>query len=90
MVAPGYPAAPEPGSDIGDLSAAAAVPGALVFQAGTRVEAGRLLADGGRVLTICGTGVDLRAAREAAYAAVDHVRWPEGFCRRDIGASVVV
>ena len=85
MAAPGYPAAPEPGSDIGDLSAAASVPGALVFQAGTRVEAGRLLADGGRVLTVCGTGADLPAARAAAYEAVGRVPWREGFYRRDIG-----
>jgi len=85
LAAPGYPAAPEPGSDIGDLSAAAAVPGALVFQAGTRVESGRLLADGGRVLTICGTGADLAAARGVAYRAVGLVPWPERICRRDIG-----
>ncbi len=85
MAAPGYPAAPEPGSDIGDLSAAAAVPGALVFQAGTRVEGGHLLADGGRVLTICGTGADLAVARAVAYEAVGRVPWREGVCRRDIG-----
>ena len=85
MAAPGYPAAPEAESDIGDLSAAAAVPGALVFQAGTRVEGGHLLADGGRVLTICGTGADLQGARAVAYEAVGRVPWREGFFRRDIG-----
>lgn len=88
MAAPGYPAAPEAGSDIGDLSAAASVSGALVFQAGTRVEAGRLLADGGRVLTVCGTGADLSAARAVAYEAVGRVPWQEGFYRRDIGVRV--
>jgi len=85
MAAPGYPATPELGSDIGDLSAAAAVAGALVFQAGTRLDEGRLLADGGRVLTVCGTGVDLAAARAVAYEAAGLVRWREGFFRRDIG-----
>jgi phosphoribosylamine---glycine ligase len=88
MAAEGYPSAPRTGSLIDGLEAAAAVPGALVFQAGTRVEGGQLLAAGGRVLTICGTGPDLAAARASAYAAVDHVRWPEGFCRRDIGATL--
>jgi len=87
MAAPGYPGAPEAGSDVGDLSAAAAVPGALVFQAGTRVEQGHLLADGGRVLTICGTGADLAAARAVAYEAVGRVPWREGVYRRDIGVS---
>lgn len=86
MAAEGYPGAPRAGTVIDGLEAAAAVPGALIFQAGTRVEGGRLLADGGRVLTVCGTGAGLRAARAAAYASVDQVRWPEGFCRRDIAA----
>ncbi|MGI4953616.1 MAG: phosphoribosylamine--glycine ligase [Janthinobacterium lividum] len=85
MAAEGYPAAPRGGTVIDGLEAAASVPGALIFQSGTRVEHGRLLADGGRVLTIVGTGDTHAAARSAAYAAVDHVRWPEGFCRRDIG-----
>ena len=40
---------------------------------------------GGRVLAVGATGRDLRAARDAAYAAVDRIVWPEGFCRRDIG-----
>jgi len=85
MAAPGYPAAPELGSDVGDLSAAAAVPGALVFQAGTRFDGGHLLADGGRVLTVCGTAIDLAAARMVAYQAVGLVPWAEGAYRRDVG-----
>ena len=86
LAARGYPAAPEAGSAIRGLGAAGAVPGALVFHAGTALDpAGRLVASGGRVLTVCGTGADLRAARAAAYAAVDRIDWPEGFCRRDIG-----
>ena len=85
MAAQGYPEAPVADTVIDGLEAAAAVPGALVFQAGTRIEDGRLLAAGGRVLTICGTGPDAEAARAAAYAAIGHVRWPEGFCRTDIG-----
>ena len=86
MAAPGYPAAPTTGSDVGDLSLAAAVPGALVFQAGTRFEGGHLLADSGRVLTICGTGGDLAAARAVAYRAIGLVPWAEGSYRRDIGS----
>ena len=86
LAARGYPAAPEAGSAIRGLGAAGAVPGAFVFHAGTALDpAGRLVASGGRVLTVCGTGADLRAARASAYAAVDRIDWPEGFCRRDIG-----
>jgi phosphoribosylamine---glycine ligase len=36
-------------------------------------------------LTITALGSDLANARERAYAAVDRIKWPEGFFRRDIG-----
>ena len=85
MAARGYPEAPETGSVIDGLEAAAAVAGALVFEAATRIENGRLLADGGRVLTIGATGPTIDAARMTAYAAIEQVIWPAGFYRRDIG-----
>ena len=87
MAATGYPTAPQTGTLIDGLEAAAATPGALIFEAATRLHAGHLYANGGRVLTVCGTGADLAAARRTAYAAVDQVRWAEGFCRRDIGVG---
>lgn len=86
VAARGYPGTPARGGEIRGLDRAAAVPGALVFHAGTRAEGGRVVADGGRVLTVCGTGSDLAAARAVAYAAVAALDWPEGFCRRDIAA----
>jgi len=62
------------------------MPGVQVFHAGTTADAdGRIRAAGGRVLTVCATGATLAAARDAAYAAVAAIDWPEGFCRRDIG-----
>ncbi|MFC3126573.1 phosphoribosylamine--glycine ligase [Pseudoroseomonas globiformis] len=86
MAAQGYPGAYGKGSLIEGLEDAAQVPGAQVFHAGTnRSEDGSLVATGGRVLGIAGSGATLQAARDAAYRAVDAVRWPEGFCRRDIG-----
>jgi phosphoribosylamine--glycine ligase len=86
LAARGYPGAPERGSEIRGLERAASVPDALIFHAGTEADAeGRLRAAGGRVLNVCATGRDLRAAREAAYAAVRLLDWPEGFCRQDIG-----
>ena len=89
MAARGYPDAPEIGSVIDGLEAAAAISGALIFEAATRLEHGRLLADGGRVLTIAATAPTLEAARTIAYNAVDHVIWPDGFHRRDIGLPAV-
>jgi len=86
MAARGYPGAYAKGSEIAGLEDAAALPGVRVFHAGTRAEGGRILADGGRVLGIGATGATVAEARARAYAAVDLVRWPEGFCRRDIAA----
>jgi phosphoribosylamine--glycine ligase len=89
MAAKGYPQAPEKGSEIRGLEAAARVPGATVFHAGTRAQDGRVLADGGRVLGIVGTGASAESAKKAAYAAVDAIDWPGGFCRRDIGWQIL-
>ncbi|MBU1336849.1 MAG: phosphoribosylamine--glycine ligase [Alphaproteobacteria bacterium] len=56
-----------------------------VFHAGTRRDGERLLAAGGRVLNVTALGRTAREAQERAYAGVDQIVWPEGFCRRDIG-----
>jgi phosphoribosylamine--glycine ligase len=89
VAARGYPDAPERGSTIRGLEAAAAKPSALVFQAGTEAGPdGTVRAAGGRVLTVCATAPDLHQARDRAYAAVDALVWPEGFCRRDIAAGL--
>ncbi len=85
MAARGYPGAPVKGTAIRGLDRAAAVPGVTVFHAGTERLDGQLVANGGRVLTVCATGPDLRTARDAAYRAVAAIDWPEGFCRHDIG-----
>jgi phosphoribosylamine---glycine ligase len=60
-----------------------------IFHAGTRKEDGRILANGGRVLDVTAAGTTFAEARARAYAAVDKIVWPEGFCRRDIGAGAV-
>ncbi len=86
MAAPGYPEAPQRGSAIRGLARAAALADVQVFHAGTSADAdGTIRAAGGRVLTVCATGADLAAARDAAYRAVHEIDWPEGFCRHDIG-----
>ena len=88
MAARGYPDTPESGSAIHGLDAAAALPGVQVFHAGTAVwPDGTIVAAGGRVLTMCGVAPDVRQARERAYAGVDALVWPEGFCRRDIAKA---
>jgi phosphoribosylamine--glycine ligase len=84
MAAAGYPGTPETGGAINGIQAAEAA-GAKIFQAGTRLSGGRLVASGGRVLAVTARGADVRAAQAAAYRAVEAIDFPSGFCRRDIG-----
>ena len=85
MAAQGYPGAYAKGTEIRDLDKANAQEGVRVFHAGTRREGDRILADGGRVLGIAAIGADAAEAQARAYAGVDAIDWPDGFCRRDIG-----
>jgi phosphoribosylamine---glycine ligase len=89
MAAQGYPEEPLRGSEIGGLDIAAADPATKIFHAATRRDGNRLLADGGRVLGVTALGSDLTQARDRAYAAIDQIRWPEGFYRRDIGRRAI-
>ena len=88
MAARGYPSTPEMGSVISGIDKAEAA-GAQVFHAGTAVSDGKIVANGGRVLNVTATGSNVSEAQQKAYAAVDGLDWPEGFCRRDIGWRAV-
>ena len=85
LAARGYPGTPQAGGVItgadADFGADAAV-----FHAGTKLDGeGVLRAAGGRVLNVCARAGTLRDAKDKAYAAVDAIDFPDGFCRRDIG-----
>lgn len=88
MAARGYPGETIRGSRIGGLLDAERVTGATVLQAGTRLVGEEIVSDGGRVLCITALGRNVAEARDRAYAAVDRIDWPDGFCRRDIGQSI--
>ncbi|MFW8594640.1 phosphoribosylamine--glycine ligase [Cribrihabitans neustonicus] len=85
MAAEGYPGAYQKGSEIKGLESLPEDSSNMVFHAGTRAEDGKVLAAGGRVLNVTARGASLQEARDRAYAMVDSINWPEGFCRRDIG-----
>ncbi|HEY6259536.1 MAG TPA: phosphoribosylamine--glycine ligase [Xanthobacteraceae bacterium] len=89
MAAKGYPGDYAKGSVIEGLEAAAAVEGVQIFHAGTKAAGGRILANGGRVLNVAALGKSVGEAQRHAYAAIDRIRWAEGFCRRDIGYLAV-
>jgi phosphoribosylamine--glycine ligase len=89
MAANGYPGPYSRGSAIEGLDAAGAVEGVEIFHAGTKAEAGKIVANGGRVLNVSALGKTVSEAQARAYQAIDEIRWPEGFCRRDIGWQAV-
>ena len=89
MAAKGYPDDYARGSVIEGLDAAAEIEGVEIFHAGTKAEDGKIVANGGRVLDICALGQTVGEAQKRAYAAVDCIRWPDGFFRRDIGYLAV-
>jgi phosphoribosylamine---glycine ligase len=89
MAANGYPGDYDKGTRIDGLGDAAEIEGAEIFHAGTVVKDGIILANGGRVLNVCASGKTVTEAQRRAYEAVDRIRWPDGFCRRDIGWQAV-
>jgi phosphoribosylamine---glycine ligase len=90
MAANGYPGDYAKGSVIEGLDDAAKIDGVEIFHAGTKIEHGHLLANGGRVLNVSARGKTVAEARARAYAAVEKIKWPEGFCRRDIAWRALV
>ncbi len=84
MAAEGYPAAAPKGRPIRGLDAAAAVEGVHVFHAATRLADGIPVTDGGRVLAVTAVDDSLARAKLRAYTAVKEIRWPGGWCRKDI------
>jgi phosphoribosylamine---glycine ligase len=84
MAANGYPGTADKGGPIGAIESAEAT-GSKVFHAGTALDDGKLVASGGRVLSVTARAASVAEAQRAAYRAVDTIDFPSGFCRRDIG-----
>ncbi|WGW03402.1 phosphoribosylamine--glycine ligase [Tropicibacter oceani] len=85
LAANGYPGDYDKGSVIRGLDDIPEDSAHMMFHAGTTLKDGQVTASGGRVLNATARGATLAEARARAYALVDAVDWPEGFCRRDIG-----
>jgi phosphoribosylamine---glycine ligase len=85
MAARGYPGSYAKGSPIRGLEDLPEDSRHMVFHAGTAARDAGIIASGGRVLNVSARGATLAEAREAAYAMIDRIDWPDGFCRRDIG-----
>jgi phosphoribosylamine--glycine ligase len=85
MASKGYPGPYTKGSVIRGLDSLPETSSQMVFHAGTTAKDGQITATGGRVLNVTARGATLAEAQQKAYAMVDAIDWPEGFCRRDIG-----
>ncbi|MFN7550260.1 MAG: phosphoribosylamine--glycine ligase [Pseudomonadota bacterium] len=84
LAAGGYPGKVRSGDPIEGLDAPLPAD-AWLFHAGTRLDDGRVVSAGGRVLAACAIGDSIAAARERAYAALAPIRLAGSFFRRDIG-----
>jgi phosphoribosylamine---glycine ligase len=87
LAAPDYPRRSDyAGAAISGLEAAEAA-GALVFHGGTAARDGRVITNGGRILSVTATADTVGAARDRAYAAVELVNFDGVRFRRDIAAA---
>ena len=85
VAASGYPGSYGKGMPIAGLEAADALPGVKVFHSGTALKDGQIVSNGGRVLCVTALGDTLARAKDAAYAALEHIDMPDSHHRSDIG-----
>ncbi|QDU97002.1 phosphoribosylamine--glycine ligase [Lignipirellula cremea] len=84
MASEGYPGPYKTGRRIRGLEDAAKLPDVEVFHAGTLLEDGHVVTNGGRVLGVTAIGDTISKAKSQAYAAIRCIRWDGAWCRKDI------
>lgn len=89
MASQGYPEAVQTGVPVHGLERVDESEALAVLHAGTRVEGGRIVTAGGRVLGVTALGDTLEAARNHAYAAVEKIHFDGAVFRRDIAADAL-
>ena len=89
LASKGYPGSYEKGKEILGVEEAEAIPSVVVFHAGTAVENGKLVTNGGRVLNVTALGKDAKEARDTAYKAVEKISFDGMHYRRDIGLKAL-
>ena len=89
MASRGYPGPYEKGHEIKGLDEAAKLDKVKVFHAGTELNAGKVVTNGGRVLGVTAIGDSIAQAKFNAYQAVKCIRWDGAWCRKDIGDKAI-
>ncbi len=87
MASGGYPVSYKTGFAIEGLEDAGQMENVTVFHAGTKLEGGKLVTSGGRVLGVTARGRTMADAIGRAYEAANRIHFEGAFCRRDIGAK---
>jgi phosphoribosylamine--glycine ligase len=90
MASEGYPGSYPRDLPIRGLDEVDALLGVKVFHAGTKLEGGRVLTSGGRVLGVTALGHTIAQAKLHAYAGVKKIRWPGAWCRKDIADKAIM
>ena len=86
MAAKGYPGSYEKGNEISGLNLDENQQ-AMVFHAGTKLDNGKVLTNGGRVLGVTALGLNINQAIKNAYSVVDKIKWDGIHFRKDIGSK---
>jgi len=89
MASGGYPGEYKTGKEISGLDSLEGLTDVYVFHAGTKIENGKTLTNGGRVLGVTGTGNKIEQAIDAAYSAVSKISFENKYYRTDIGAKAL-
>lgn len=81
----GYPGPYQNGFVVEGLESARKIEGVTVFHAGTTRREGRVVTNGGRVLSVTAVGAGMAQARERAYEAIGKIHFDRMHYRKDIG-----
>lgn len=85
LAALGYPDNPLKGDVIPTINDIPPSDQYKLFHAGTQMESGRIVTNGGRVLCVTALGTTLQEAQTKAYKIVNKAKWNGVFYRQDIG-----
>ncbi|MEC9489625.1 MAG: phosphoribosylamine--glycine ligase [Halanaerobiales bacterium] len=89
MASGGYPIEYEKGKEITGIKAAESAEDIIVFQAGTRLENGKIMTDGGRVLAVTALGENFQEVIDRAYSGVEKIDFADFQIRKDIGQKAL-
>ncbi len=89
LASKGYPGKYEKGKVITGIEEAEKVPTVVVFHAGTKLENGKLITNGGRVLNVTALGKDIFEARDRVYRAIEKIHFEGMHYRKDIGLKAM-